>query len=149
MHPIDRRAALAALALLPLGASARPEASEQIKFAADEGEVVVTRYAAPGPDKRPCVVLLHGLHGFERRLPAYERSTSALTAKGIDAYLLRYLTAADVEFIDSGATTRKREAFRARRYDGWTRRVSAGVRSILARPDSSGRIGLLGFSLGG
>jgi carboxymethylenebutenolidase len=149
MHAIDRRAALAALALLPLCASAHAATSEQFRFAADEGDVVVTRYGAAGSDKRPGVVLLHGTHGFERRLAAYERYASALTAKGIDAYLLRYLTAADIEFFDSGATTRKREAFEARRYDGWAKWVSAGVNAILQRPDSSNRIGLLGFSLGG
>jgi carboxymethylenebutenolidase len=149
MHSIDRRAALAALALIPLGASARAGTPEQLKFAADDGDVVVTRYGAPGPGKRPGVVLLHGTHGFERRLAAYERYTSTLTAKGIDSYLLRYLTTADTAFFDSGAATRTREAFETRRYDGWAKRVSAGVTAILKRPDSSSQIGLLGFSLGG
>lgn len=35
------------------------------------------------------------------------------------------------------------------RYEGWTTRVSLVVTAILARPESSGRIGLLGFSTGG
>ena len=35
------------------------------------------------------------------------------------------------------------------RIAGWAKRVSSVVSAVLARPQSSGRIGLLGFSLGG
>ena len=35
------------------------------------------------------------------------------------------------------------------RFDGWAKRVSSVATAVLARPDSSGNIGLLGFSLGG
>ena len=88
--------------------------------------------------------------GFEVRLPAYERYAQALAAKGIDAYLLRYFTAADAPAFDRSKTPQgKREAYEAARFDSWARRVSAVVTAILARSDSSGRIGVLGFSLGG
>src|ERR1700761_2260115 len=146
MHMIDRRATLAAFALLPLCSAARAGIPEQINIDADEGRIVVTRYAADGIDKRASVLLLHGLHGFERRLRAYERYCSALTAGGIDAYLLRYLTAEDAEFFNSRTTDqRRREAHEARRFDDWAKRVSTVVTAISARPDSSHRIGLLGF----
>ena len=150
MLMIDRRAALAGLALLPLGHPARAGTLQQFSIEADEGRIALTRYAANGAGKRACVILLHGLHGFERRLSAYERYSSALTAKGIDAYFLRYLAAADVEFFNSRVTDQhRREAYETRRFDDWAKRVSTAVTAILARPDSLNRIGLLGFSLGG
>jgi carboxymethylenebutenolidase len=146
---IDRRVALAGLALLPFY-PARASTSEQLSIAADDGPVALTRYATGGAGKRPGVVVLHGLHGFERRLHAYERYSSALTAKGIDTYFLRYLTTTDDGFFASEATARqRREAYETRRFDDWAKRVSTVVTAILARPDSANRIGLLGFSLGG
>ncbi|MFX8203591.1 dienelactone hydrolase family protein, partial [Acinetobacter baumannii] len=47
------------------------------------------------------------------------------------------------------ATTHEvREAYETTRFDGWADTVAATVTAVLDRPDSSGRIGLLGFSLG-
>jgi carboxymethylenebutenolidase len=150
MPMIDRRAALAGLALLALCRPARAATPEQLSIDADDGPVALSRYAAEQPGKRASVVMLHGTRGFEFRLPAYERYTQALTAKGIDAYLLRYFTPADAPAFDRLKTPPdRREAYEAARFDGWARRVSAVVTAILARSDSSGHIGVLGFSLGG
>jgi carboxymethylenebutenolidase len=64
--------------------------------------------------------------------------------------LLRYLTAADAPVFDPKTSTReKREAYETARFENWAKRVSSVVTTILTRPDSSGRIGLLSFSLGG
>jgi carboxymethylenebutenolidase len=79
----------------------------------------------------------------------YERYAAALAATGIDACLLRYFTAADAPVFDPKTTRDMREAYETRRFDGWSKRVSAAASAVLARPDCSGRIGLLGFSLGG
>jgi dienelactone hydrolase len=88
--------------------------------------------------------------GFELKPRAYERYANALSSKGIDAYLLRYLTEADALVFESRATTReRREAYETGRFEPWANRVSAAVTTLLARSDSSGRLGLLGFSLGG
>jgi carboxymethylenebutenolidase len=150
MQTIDRRAAVAGLALLTVCPPARAATPEQLSIDADEGPVPLTRYAAEQDGKRPSVLLLHGSHGFELRPRAYERYANALSAKGIDAYLLRYLTAADAPVFDPKTCTReKREAYEATRFDFWAKRVSSVVTATLARPDSSGRVGLLGFSLGG
>jgi carboxymethylenebutenolidase len=147
---IDRRAAVAGLALLSLYRPARAATPEQLSIDADDGPVALTRYAAEQAGKRPGVIMLHGTHGFEFRLTAYERYARALAAKGIDAYLLRYFTPADAPAFDRQKTPpEKREAYEAARFDGWAKRVSAVVTAILARSDSSGRIGVLGFSLGG
>jgi carboxymethylenebutenolidase len=151
MHTIDRRAAVAGLALLSGCPPARAATPEQLSIdAADEGPVPLTRYAAEQDGKRPSVLLLHGSHGFELMPRAYERYANALSAKGIDAYLLRYLTAADAPVFDPKTSTQeKREAYEATRFDFWAKRVSTVVTATLARADSLGRIGLLGFSLGG
>jgi carboxymethylenebutenolidase len=139
---IDRRAAVAGLALLSLCPPARAATPEQLSIDADEGPVALTRYAAEQAGKRPSVLVLHGSHGFELKPRAYERYADALSAKGIDAYLLRYLTTADAPVFDPKTSTReKREAYEATRFDFWAKRVSTVVTAILARPDSSGRLG--------
>ena len=138
MHTIDRRAAVAGLALLSLCPPARAATPEQLSIDADEGPVPLTRYAAEQDGKRPSVLLLHGSHGFELMPRAYERYAERLSAKGIDAYLLRYLTAADAPVFDPKTSTQeKREAYEATRFDFWAKRVSTVVTATLARPDSS------------
>ncbi len=150
MPAIDRRTALYGLVLLSLCHPARAEAAEQLSIDAGEGHVELTRYATDGDGKRASVLLLNGTRGFEPRIRAYERYASALSAKGIDVYLLRYLTVADNDIFHSRTITRpRREAYETGRFDGWAERTSAVITAILARSDSSGRIGLLGFSLGG
>ena len=98
----------------------------------------------------PAVLILHGTRGVELNHRAYERYANALAAAGIDTYFARYLTSADKRAFDPKTSTREsRAAYDMGRYEGWTRRVSSVVTAILARPESSGRIGLLGFSTGG
>jgi carboxymethylenebutenolidase len=150
MPTIDRRMAVTGLVLLPLCHPARAGAAEQLSIDAGESRVELSRYAADGTGPRASVLLLNGTRGFEFRLRAYERYARALSAKGIDAYLLRYLTAADTELFNSRTITKpSREAYETERFSGWAKRVSAVITAIRARPDSSRRIGLLGFSLGG
>jgi carboxymethylenebutenolidase len=149
MPLIDRRAVLSGLALLSLCRPARAAPAEQLSVDADEGRVELTRYAGDRAGKRAAVLLLHGSRGFERKPIAYERYAAALAARGIDACLLRYFTAADAPIFDPKTTRDRRVAYETTRFDGWSKRVSAVATAVLARPDCSGRIGLLGFSLGG
>jgi carboxymethylenebutenolidase len=139
-----------AMALLGLPAIASAAAPEQLSVQANEGEVLLTRYAADRIGIRPAVLVLHGSRGIERKPRAYERYAERLTESGIDVYLVNYFTAADHEAFASKTTTRdSREAYETARYDRWAKRVASVVTAILARPDCSGSIGLLGFSLGG
>jgi carboxymethylenebutenolidase len=150
MHSIHRRAVVGGLALLTACRSARAATPEQLSVDADDGRVNLTRYASERSGKRPTVLILHGSHGFDLKPRAYERYAHALAAKGVDGCFLRYFTEADAPAFDSRKTSReRREAYEAGRFDGWAKRVSAVVSTITARLDSSGRIGLLGFSLGG
>ena len=150
MQRISRRTALLGLALLPAvrnAAAAAPE-PEQLTVKTDEGDMAMSRHGADGTARRSAVLLLHGARGIEMKPAAYERHANALQAGGIDCYLVRYLTEADTRILGSG-TKPEREAHATARYEAWAKRVSAAITTVLARPDSSGRIGLLGFSLGG
>jgi carboxymethylenebutenolidase len=150
MHMINRRTILGGgFALLTASRAFATEIAEKIDVAASEGPLALTRYAANQAGKRPAVMVLHGSRGFELRLLAYQRYADALRVAGIDVYLARYYGPADAEALQKLGTSEKREAYEDERYGVWADRVSSTVTAILARPESSGRLGLLGFSLGG
>ena len=138
---ISRRSVLGGLALVAASRPLHAETAERLSVTASEGDVALTRYAAKGAGKRAGVVVLHGARGVELKPRAYERYANALSTHGIDAYLLRYYSPL--------TTSEARQAYQAQRFGAWSGRVSSAVSAILERPDSSGRLGLLGFSLGG
>jgi carboxymethylenebutenolidase len=144
---ITRRTALAGLVTLLAPIAARGAAGEEFKVVSGGDSLSVLRYAAAGPQKRPAVISLHGARGIEIKPRAYERYADALAAHGIDTSFLRYLTSADMAAL-TATTHEVREAYETTRFDGWADTVAATVTAVLDRPDSSGRIGLLGFSLG-
>jgi carboxymethylenebutenolidase len=114
-----------------------------------EGGIALTRYAAERAGRRPGVVVLHGARGVELKPRTYERYANALTDAGIDVYLIRYYSPADDLELEKINTREGRETYRTGRFDAWVERVSSALTAIIARPDNSGRVGLLGFSLGG
>lgn len=147
---MDRRAVLAALAGMSTLHPVLAQTREELNVGTVEGDMVVTRCAADRSGKRPCVLVLHGNRGPELNPRAYARYADALTSAGIDTYLLRYFTPADSQALDPKTSTKEeRGAYTSRRFSGWARRVSSVATAILARADASGRVGLLGFSLGG
>ena len=149
MRTISRRSVLGGLALVGASRSVHAEVPETLNVAASEGDVALTRYAAEGQGRRAGVVVLHGARGVELHPRAYERYANALTARGIDAYLIRYYSPADDLAREKLTTAEARQAYQAERFGAWSGRVSSAVGAILERPDCSGRLGLLGFSLGG
>ena len=147
---ITRRTALTGLAALLSPVTARGAPVEQFNVTSGNDSLSVSRYAAAATGTRPAVIVLHGSRGIELRPRAYERYADALSAKGIDAYFLRYMTPADTAALASKSSTHEsRGAYDATRFDGWADMVSVTVTALLGRSDSSGHIGLLGFSLGG
>ena len=144
---ITRRTALAGLATLLSPIAAHGAASEEFKVTSGGDSLSVSRYAAAGSERRPAVIALHGARGVELKPRAYERYADALTARGIDTYFLRYMSAADMVALTS-TSHEIREAYETKRFDGWADTVAATATDVLGRADSSGRIGLLGFSLG-
>lgn len=150
MQLVDRRVVLGGLAAFSISHPSYAATAENLSVAADEESVALTRYAADQTGKRAGIVVLHGARGIELKPRAYQRYADALTAAGIDVYLARYFTVADLPVFDPKTSTRqRREVYETERFEGWAGRVSSVVTAILARPESSGRIGLLGFSLGG
>src|ERR1700722_393327 len=133
MHDISRRAALGGLAALGLANGAQARTIEAVRTAADDVEVAARRYAAAGAGKCPAVLALHGTGGFELHPDGYARYADALAAAGIDAWLVRYYTAADAQALDLKTSTREsRSAYNAGRFAGWSRRVSAVVSAALS-----------------
>ncbi len=146
---ISRRSVLGGMAFVVTSRARSAEVTETFDASSREGQVALTRYATDRSGKRPSVIFLHGSRGFERRLHAYERYAGALTATGINAYFLHYYTETDIRTFPKLGTKERREAYEAGRYHAWTERVSSTLTAILGRSDSSDRLGLLGFSLGG
>ncbi|MES5485495.1 dienelactone hydrolase family protein [Bradyrhizobium sp. INPA03-11B] len=149
MPAISRRSLLGGLAVLAASPSLAVATAETLTVDAAEGQVTLNRFASGRAGKRPAVLMLHGLRGFDLRPQAYERYANALTADGIDAYFVRYYTPADEQALATMHTSESRAPYEAGRFDAWAARVSAVLTTVLAGADSSGRVGLLGFSLGG
>jgi carboxymethylenebutenolidase len=149
MLTISRRSILAGVTLMAAPGILAAEPAETFDAVANEGPVSLTRYPANRSGKRPSVIVLHGARGIELKPLAYERYANALTADGIDAYLVRYYGPADEQTLQKLSTPESRDAYNTGRFDAWTGRVSSALTAILTRRDSSGRIGVLGFSLGG
>ncbi|WP_316167926.1 MULTISPECIES: dienelactone hydrolase family protein [unclassified Bradyrhizobium] len=146
---INRRHFVGGLTLVATSHPLFAAPPEELTAMSVEGSIALKRYSPESTGKRPGVVVLHGARGIELKPRAYERYANALTAAGIDAYLIRYYSHADEQVLDKLSTQEEREAYRTDRFDIWADRVSSALTGILERPDSSGRVGLLGFSLGG
>ena len=147
---LARRAVLGGIAAAVVASIVEAVPAEELSVDAEDGIVELSRYSADRIGNRPAVLLLHGAGGIDRNVRAYERYAVRLAAVGLDAYLVRYFTLADTQALDLKTTTREtRDAYYTQRFDGWATRVCVIVSAVLRRPECSGRIGLLGFSLGG
>jgi carboxymethylenebutenolidase len=121
-----------------------------LSIESDDGAITLTRYAADHGGTHPAVLLLHGARGVELNPGAYRRYAERLAESGVDAYLVSYFTATDYAALASKTSTpNSREAYETGRFDGWAKRMSSVMTAVISRPDCSGNIGLLGFSLGG
>ena len=146
---VSRRTILVGLTSVALSVTVHGGAIESLSVDDSEGPVVLGRYSTLHDGKRSAVLILHGARGVELKPGAYERYATALAAAGIDAYLVQYFTPADREALGAESAPEARDDYRTARFEGWAKRISSVVTAIMARTDSSGRIGLLGFSLGG
>lgn len=112
--------------------------------------VGLERIAVAGYKPRPAVLILPGSGGIERNRAVYERDARALNGIGMDAYLVSYYADADRAALAAGVgSPAERTAYRTRRVPAWADHVSEMISAIATRGDCSGRIGLLGVSLGG
>jgi carboxymethylenebutenolidase len=126
--------AIACAIVLAASCAAAEIVPQELTVDGNGGAIAVTRYAAEGTAARPAVLVLHGAGGLDVGPQAYARQAVALAEVGIDAYLVRYFGRGDRS---CGC------------WEVWAETVAAVMTAILRRPEASGRVGLLGFSLGG
>ena len=134
---------LATLTFLAGPGRAEDSSGQRLVLPAEERQVHVTYFRAPGTGQRPAALLLHGANGFDSQITNYERYATLLASRGIDAYLVYYYSDADEQNMFGGV-----DVF-SRRYAAWTRLISDLAGDVLKKVDSNGKIGLVGFSNGG
>jgi len=135
--------AVLAAAFALLAATAQAAEGQKLVLPAQERQVHVTYFHAPGDDPRPATLLLHGANGFDSQISGYNAYASELAAHGIDTYLVYYYSDADQESMFGG-----KDVF-VNRYAAWTRLISDLASDVLKGKNSNGKIGLVGFSNGG
>ena len=140
--------ALAVLGVLASSAGAAAGEGRSMVFSTKQRPLAAELFAAPGDGRRPAVVILHGIGGFDAFPAVYRRYAAALADAGIDAYVLRYYDASDAVASKSKIADERRALFN-RRIRAWASSVGEVVGLILADSRSSGRVGVLGFSQGG
>ena len=114
-----------------------------LTLAAQDGPLKADLYAAPGGQRRAAVVILHGASGIEPFAAAYVRYAQTLAAHGFDAYLVSYLSPHA-----SGAPAGNADAMQIR-LAIWRSRIRTLISFARHSPRASGKVGTLGFSLGG
>jgi len=132
----------------PVLAGEPPVDGRSVVFKTIERPLTAEFFATAGEARRPAVVILHGVSGLDAFPAFYRRYAAALAGSGIDAYLLSYYDGFDALATKSTIAEERRAVFN-RRIRSWTSSVSEVVGLILVDAQSSGRVGLLGFSQGG
>jgi carboxymethylenebutenolidase len=148
------KSTFAAFALVAFAASAGAASAQDIKgkvmnLPATERTVQVEFFRAPGNAKRPTVLMLHGGAGWGDaggRIENFEHYGSELAKKGYDAYMVWYYSDADAKVM---ADNKTRGGYAATRFPAWSKLVSDLTADVKKMPDSSGKVGLVGFSNGG
>jgi len=136
------------LALLPLALflsvqSAAAAELAQVEIPVSERTVTTMLAKAPGVAPRPAVLMLHGGGGFDPRLDDYEEFAFTLAAEGFDTYLVYYYSNADETARQAGRSVAMQ------RFPDWAVLTGEVAAYAAAQPDSSGKVGLVGFSNGG
>ena|SRR5579872_2790016 len=121
---------------------------QEIVVPGGDGPISVELFTGGGNVRRPVVIILHGRQSIEQFPATYMRYAESLASKGLDAFLVSYYIDKDAEAMDSPDRA-ERTAYLRAHLAVWADRVRDVVGYVLARHDSSGKVGLLGFSNGG
>jgi carboxymethylenebutenolidase len=124
-------------------ANAADVQGRKIMLPTEERQVHVTYFRAPGNERRPAALLLHGAGGFDRRIAGYNEYASALANAGIDAYLVYYYSDSDAKMMSFGVDIFEQ------RYPAWAKLVGNLADYLKTQKDSNGKVALIGFSNGG
>lgn len=142
-----RSALLAFLIVLLNCTLAAPVSAESITLSTSEREFSVTSYQLPGTSPRSAVVVLGGARGYES--DAYRLLGEALNSKGIDMFLVHFVSSADVTAMESAGSSGGRIAYYGTRMKEWRETVKMTVSEIAGHSRyRQGKIGVLGVSLG-
>jgi len=147
---VNRRDALGFLgaALVAPTAAAQPAVDTATVYGAGRS-IRVSRYLAGGAGRRSAVLLLHGAKGLESRAPAYDLYARSLATAGLDAWLFSYYRPNQAIAIDQASDASEREDLYAQFIGGWIADIRLLTSHAKQQERSSGKVGLLGFSLGG
>jgi carboxymethylenebutenolidase len=129
------------------GATAADIEGKEMTLPSTERPVKVEFFRAPGTEKRPAILMLHGGQGWggaEGRIDNFRRYASDLANHGFDAYMVYYYSEQDIKDRKANAP-----GVSVRRFPAWARLVSDLTADVKKMPDSNGRVGLVGFSNGG
>jgi carboxymethylenebutenolidase len=153
MHRCSHYIAGAAAALLLLTCNMAPVSAGEnevpdIAVPSADGPIHAKLFAAEGDGKRPAVIILHGGQGLGDFADGYAQYAQSIAAKGMDAFLLFYYSDADTAAMKSSDRA-ARAMFFNEHLGIWSKRVRDLISLITQRGDSSGKVGLLGFSNGG
>ena len=120
---------------------------KSIDFQSTNGPVRVDYFAANLDDKRPAVVILSGARGFQSK--AYEQMARHLNQRGIDAYLLHYLSEDDLSSILRLSVSGGAKDYYAKRMKQWNEDLRSVLTALRHFPQHQGqKVGLFGLSLG-
>ncbi|HEY9104441.1 dienelactone hydrolase family protein [Chitinimonas sp.] len=130
--------------LLASGGAWAAVAPQQLTIPTSERPVTVALYAAAGEVPRPAMLILPGRQGLQAFPEAYQQYASNMAEHGIDAYLVNYYSDTDEAAVALAGRFDYNTRFRA-----WTNLVGEVGAYIAGQKQSTGRVGLLGFSQGG
>lgn len=136
---------LAILACTTLEASAQPNRPHFTVPTAD-GWVRVEAVGTCAISPCPAVIILSGSRGFDR--PAYDDMGYAFAGVGISTFLVNVLSPADLTAIADAGGVQARLDYYASRLPSWTSAVQGVAAYLEAQPGNSGKVGVLGISLG-
>lgn len=135
-----------ALAICSSATAAKAQAlRDHLTVPTSNGGTLVESFGTCAEPSCPMVLILSGSKGFGA--PAYEELGQTFRKAGLNVYLVHLLSADDLNAIASASGATARIAYYARRLPDWVSSVRE-VASYFAAQPHSGRIGVLGISLG-
>ena len=131
--------------LVITGASAQSN-PQRFTVSTASGPILVESFGSCLRPVCPAVIVLSGSKGFAAR--GYRNIEETLRAAGLDAYLVPVLSADDLDAIATANGAKARIAFYERRMPDWITAVRRVIANLQSRPHQSGRVGVVGISLG-
>ncbi|CAN7313028.1 dienelactone hydrolase family protein [Devosia sp. LjRoot16] len=128
-----------------LGYASAAERQQFVIHASGE-DILVETFLSRSGESPPAVIVLSGSRGFAAT--AYDEIGASFAAAGLDTFLVHVLSPADLNAIAGAGSAEARIRYYERRLTQWTASVLTVAAHLNAKPGYSGRIGIMGISLG-